>query len=818
MFLSDEPECAEDYRDYNPPINDEQDLLLDGVLEELQDMVREERYYELADDFVETLDIHDDEVLQTDEDNAETAITSDDSDEPLHPGSRRKLGVVYLLLTVFMIRFRLADETMKYLLTMITLLLPDGNKMIRSLYHLRKYLGSCISLPSVTYYCAFCFTLVDKDDAKCKNPICAKDLTVTGALAYFVRHNILTQLQVFFRRQTFTEAVRSHRFKHLHNSNGNLCDVYDGELYKKLFENHFLDNPNNISFALNTDGVSIFKSSRISMWPVYMLINELPIKDRKARENTLFYGIWIAEKKPVMWTFLLPLYEEISILESGVTLTDHTGQDFMCKATLLTCTCDLPAKSLLTNSNQFNGMFGCWCCLQPGENYRTEAGGNVHVFPYQEGDPRGPPRTNENVTSDVNKVVENIANNVRNYLVHGIKGPSRLMMLHHFDFVRGFVIDYMHGVCGGVMKLLLNLWFGKDNKSKMFSYFRSKDRVSSFLKQIKPTLFITRIPRSLDDVVYWKSSEYKNFLLYWGIPVLCDVLKSEHFAHFTLFVQAIYLLSKDCITPTDLLDAERYLDMFVMNFPKLYDLRYLTLNVHQLLHLTTNVKWCGPLFANNCFIFEDLNGFIVQHIHGTQGVASQVINTVNLLQAIPILQQKFGNTDLEALAFIDSIKGVTHKNWQEIIEGWFYIGSSKAIEFCPLDLAALRIKYPLIETSGTCWLKLYIKQSNSYVYCSEYKRMVRRNQSCIKYTYGNSFGFGSVKFFAQVSDQFETHNVALVIPFELNYVSSNHIHKVDPLINECIVVPLKEIVCSCLFVQKESNHFVCEIPNKYDRD
>ena len=268
----------EDYENYTQPANDDQDLLLDEVLEELHNMVREERYHELADDFVETLDTLDDGVLETDEDNIEAVLTtSDDTEEPLHPGSRRKLGVVYLLLTVFMIRFRLADETMKYLLTLNSLLLPDGNKMIRSLYHLRKYLGSYISLPSVTYYCAFCFTLVDKDVEKCTNPICAKDLTVTGALAYFVCHNILTQLQVFVRRQTFSEAVRNHRFQHLRNSNGNICRVYDGELYEKLFENGFLDNPTIYHLHLIQMGFQDLKVSRISMWPVYMLINELPI-------------------------------------------------------------------------------------------------------------------------------------------------------------------------------------------------------------------------------------------------------------------------------------------------------------------------------------------------------------------------------------------------------------------------------------------------------------------------------------------------------------------------------------------------------------
>ena len=36
----------------------------------------------------------------------------------------------------------------------------------------------------------------------------------------------------------------------------------------------------NISLTLNTDGVAIFKSSKNSLWPVWLVINELPPTER----------------------------------------------------------------------------------------------------------------------------------------------------------------------------------------------------------------------------------------------------------------------------------------------------------------------------------------------------------------------------------------------------------------------------------------------------------------------------------------------------------------------------------------------------------
>lgn len=83
-----------------------------------------------------------------------------------------------------------------------------------------------------------------------------------------------------------------------------------------------MDKENNLSFAFNTDGVPLFKSSKVSMWPVYILVNELPPHaERKLRENVLFYGVWISIlKKPIMWSFLKSLYDDISKLEDGVIL------------------------------------------------------------------------------------------------------------------------------------------------------------------------------------------------------------------------------------------------------------------------------------------------------------------------------------------------------------------------------------------------------------------------------------------------------------------------------------------------------------------
>lgn len=63
----------------------------------------------------------------------------------------------------------------------------------------------------------------------------------------------------------------------------------------------------------------------------------------------------------------------------------------------------------------------------------------------------------------------------------------------------------------------------------------------------------------------------------------------------------------------------------------------MTINIHQLLHLSDNVRDLGPLYTHSCFSFEDKNGFISKQIHGTQFIDSQIMYAVPRTQKIQSL-------------------------------------------------------------------------------------------------------------------------------------------------------------------------------------
>ena len=76
------------------------------------------------------------------------------------------------------------------------------------------------------------------------------------------------------------------------------------------------------------------------------------------------------------------------------------------------------------------------------------------MFPYQNYNPTGPSRTRSSVEEDVTETVIKIQACSESYVTssRGVKGPSWLMFLRGFNVIDGYNIDYMHGLCAGMMK------------------------------------------------------------------------------------------------------------------------------------------------------------------------------------------------------------------------------------------------------------------------------------------------------------------------------------------------------------------------------
>jgi len=115
----------------------------------------------------------------------------------------------------------------------------------------------------------------------------------------------------------------------------------------------FCSHPQGLSFFIvNT----VFKSSTVSMWPVYLLVSTLPVKVCMNSSNIILAGLWVGPTKPPVKLLLDPVISilehiknesfEILILGRNIALT---GQ-LIIEIFLLTC------QSIRV---MFNGEYGC---------------------------------------------------------------------------------------------------------------------------------------------------------------------------------------------------------------------------------------------------------------------------------------------------------------------------------------------------------------------------------------------------------------------------------------------------------------------------
>lgn len=80
----------------------------------------------------------------------------------------------------------------------------------------------------------------------------------------------------------------------------------------------------------------------------------------------------------------------------------------------------------------------------------------------------------------------------------------------------------------------------------------------------------------------WKSTEWRQFLLYTGLVVLRDVLSPEEYNHFVSLSVAMSILldSDDRLRNYYLNYAKQLLRQFVLNASGLYGDTFVTYNVH----------------------------------------------------------------------------------------------------------------------------------------------------------------------------------------------------------------------------------------------
>lgn len=804
----------------------------------------QEEDHELLSNEDDELDLRDDELDLTEtileneaeelekeadeeQEDKEQEEPEDEGSKPLYAGAPVTLVESMLLVLVYAMKHQLTGVALTDLLVLISLHCMIPNVCKTSLYLFNKFFKNITTSLKLHRFCSKCYYLLEDEEVQIC-PICQRSLSSRSSVSYFIEIPLIEQLRDMFLRENFYDDLQ-YRFNRRKKNGENIEDIYDGKLYKEFSkEGGFLSSPNNISLFWYTDGIPLFKSSSMSLWPLFFTVNELPYKKRTLKENVLIAGLWFGDSKPCMGTFLKPFNQTLEELKDGFDVQLSDGSNKRVKAMLIGGTCDMPAKSQVLNMIQFNGAFGCPKCLQPGKTVPSGAG-HTHVYPYMMDNPNGPKRTIDGFREAADTAYES------GQRVDGINGPS--WFLYHMDVVRGTAQDYMHQVFLGIARKLTHLWFDSSYHLLAFSLSKRLKDVNARLLNIKPPNFISRAPASIFKLKFWKASEFRSWLFYYSAAVLFNILPSIYFQHHLLLVETIYTLTSESISPESLDKCEVMLNYYVCMFSVLYGEAHMGINIHSLVHLTDTVKDLGPLFVFSCFPYESLNGDLKVLFHGTQSIDKQIASAVSKLLKLPTLISKIDQSSPVG-TFLSSLRGCAGTTGICVGDNKI-LGSMKQKTLDRLQMRALGTCADIIDNRAMTFLRFC--RGPKVFSCLLYQRQFVRNSSVVVFSHHESLCYGQVQFYIKypmcvcismpcicskyyaILKMFEeTDDVKLLEDSGPTQATLYHIKvckRLSPNAN-LIVVPISNIIDVCVFMEflDQDVVFISQAPNQLESD
>lgn len=350
-----------------------------------------------------------------------------------------------------------------------------------------------------------------------------------------------------------------------------------------------------IELDVNIDGLPLFKSSSKQVWPILCSVVNT--------SDVLFIGAYEGYTKPKSADeYLSEFITELNTLIQEGLHYERKTYEIKMRCFIM----DAPARSFIIGTKGHTGYYSCIRCTQKGQMFKNRV-----VFP---------------ITTDSSMRCNETFRSRNQPEHHNEKGPTILETLQ-IDMVKQIALDYMHVVCLGVTRTLLNAWVKK--KGDQFSLTSWKvEMLSNSLVNIRaciPSEF-NRKPRALKDLDSFKATELRQFLLYTGPYLLKQILTPERYHHFLNLSVAIRILldDKNCIVNNKC--AENLLHNFVQKVPELYDLSFLTCNFHCLLHIHEDAKLYGSLEGINAFKYENHLQQIKKSVKKSNHVASQLYN------------------------------------------------------------------------------------------------------------------------------------------------------------------------------------------------
>ncbi|KAJ8670010.1 hypothetical protein QAD02_001269 [Eretmocerus hayati] len=494
-------------------------------------------------------------------------------------------------------------------------------------------------------------------------------------------------------------------------------DFTDGQLYRKFFLSLPPDKRKDfITLLFSADGVPLFESSRFSIWPVQVIVNEISVSARA--KKPIVSMIWFGKDKPDMNIFLSPFVSYMNQLSENGIICNIKGEKRKLHVFAICSPDDTRAREPMACMVSCASHYGCHWCLNPGVYIECGRGGAMK-YSVTEEMPRL--RIHEDVLRWMEESIDS------EFAVFGFKRPSCLIHLTGFDMVPGFVPDPMHHADLGIIKQFTGYVMEPGQTLSLTP--SQKSRIDGIVDGFAVPKHLQRLARKPSDKGHYKAVEWQNWGLHFSIPVYLEFPSLREFVkNWALFVTAYHKLMSDNITPAEIEVADRLMYEFSVRSEELLSTAVASYNLHQSLHLSQSVLDWGPARYHSCYWFEHGNGGLLKKVHAAKGVVHQVCRNVSLQQAELVLkrivekQHADDDTDDEEydriMSFVNHLDG---KSTSKTMKGGNARYFGKPTSLSP----ALMAKFGLPET--TVSFRRAVK--SGCLYSSNNLRNIRSNNS-----------------------------------------------------------------------------------------
>lgn len=678
---------------------------------------------DLQEVFTSMLIQPEDREFEAEAEECEESSGSVDGEPLLYTGAPLSLHESFTSILTLALTHKLSGAALQAVLDLLAIHLPKlGNIFKSSLSFFKNYFSYLQGPKAFEYYCSKCFQKC-ADKSGC-------DVCKGSKVCYLVRLSLIQQLQTMFAREGFYSKLCFSNQKH----SGTYQDIYDGSVYQDLVNKGILGKDGRLSGQLYADGAALYVSANVSVWPVFVNINELPYEDRFKKQNILLPVLWCGPTKPPINLLLSAAFPDLQALANGVKLEAKNVGEKEVKLIIISATGDTPARGMMLNMCQFNGANSCQCCEQSGEPRPNCPG--VRLFPYKPSEMK--PRTVASMEACGKKGTESKP-------CLGAKGPTVLSKIMP-DFVNGMAIDPMHHIYAGLGRRVATLLKDTTSKSKKWSISNRIEEINKKLLSIKPPVHIPRVPRALSEVANWKCSELKAWVLHYSLPVLDGILDSNYMKHHATLVAAIQLLSGDAVSANDIPTARNLLHEYVAQFSDFYHPYFATINLHLLLHLAALVERLGPLWVPTCFPLEALIGEILDLVHGTRWADKQIASSVQLTLGLPDIVANL--TESKAKAYC--LKLLSPRRYGGIhIGDAIIVGKSVEVDLEYPVISCLKDQYTIMANRAKKFASL---KKGKYLYVSSLNKISKcRDSSLAAFVFNGLQEVGSIQYFIDVN-------------------------------------------------------------------